>query len=246
MTEVIPGAYYIVISETFKNLLIQVMKIDDSKLVVIPGGLLIKQILGSSDALWKLIEERDILKKFPILITPANILERKNIEYAIEVVFSLKSKFPDIIYLISGKTSVHRNTNKYREELGIKIKELGLEQNVIFAGEEIGPLSYEDVCCLYRLADAVFYFSKSENFGIPILESAINKTPIFTSNLAVLNELGGDHVEYVDYKETAPEKASEIISNYLENDNLTKLRRRVRSKYYLKNILKEKLIPLLA
>ena len=98
---------------------------------------------------------------------------------------------------------------------------------------------------LYQIADMVFFLSKSENFGLPLLEAALTKTSILVSDLKVFHEVGGEFIKYVDYKTVNPEKTAEIVKNFIEESLRVKLNYRSRSQYDLKTILKEKFIPLL-
>jgi len=98
---------------------------------------------------------------------------------------------------------------------------------------------------LYQLASLVFFFSKSENFGLPLIEASVTKTPIFVSDLIVFREIGKDLICYIDYKTITPERASEIIANYLQDSKITQFNYLIRSQYDLKMIIQEKLVPLL-
>jgi len=247
LTKPIEKANYVVVSEVFKNLVLEVMKLDPKQVTVIPAGVDVKSFIGAGNVLWSWLLTRNIGDKFPIFFSPSNILERKNIDYGLDILSEIKKTYPDSIYIISGKTSAHRDTAKYRLKLEQKIDELGLKDNVFFLAEEIeNSLDYDDVKALYRLSDGVFYFSKSENFGIPIIESAIFKTHIFASNLQVFKEIAGDHeIEYIDYQNVSPEEAAKRIISEIDQSKLIKLTSDMRKKYNLHVVLEEHLLPLM-
>ena len=98
---------------------------------------------------------------------------------------------------------------------------------------------------LYQIADMVFFLSKSENFGLPLLEAALTKTPILVSDLKVFREVGGDFIKYVDYKTVPPAMAAEVVKNFIEKSLRVRLNYRSRTQYDLKTILKEKFVPLI-
>jgi len=98
---------------------------------------------------------------------------------------------------------------------------------------------------LYQFSDLVFFFSQSENFGLPLLEAFASKTPIFVSDLKVFKEVAKDLANYIDYKTVPANKASQIIHDFLESNKLIKSNYLTKSQYDLKTILKEKLIPIL-
>jgi glycosyltransferase involved in cell wall biosynthesis len=98
---------------------------------------------------------------------------------------------------------------------------------------------------LYALADAVFYFSKSENFGLPIIESALVKTPVFTSKLKVFREIAENKLIEIDLAKNSAEQTARIIADHMENDNLIKINRLVRQRYNQEEIIKRQLVPLL-
>lgn len=246
LTHSLPQAKYIIISETFKNLLLQVMSIPKENVYVIPNGIDLKKILEIDRIIWKIVENHQLLKAFPFIISPVNILERKNIEYSLEIIWWLKKDFPNIKYLITGRLSKHRNTTNYLIKLEQLINKLKIQDEVIFLQKEIKrALENSEIHDLYSLSDLIFYFSKSENFGLPILEAALTKTPIFISNLKVFYEVIDDLVNFIDYNNTNPKKASEIIKSFIEKNKIIKSNYLVRTKYDLETIIKNELIPLL-
>lgn len=246
LTSSIPGAKYIVISQTFKHLLIQVMSIPPDNVIVIPNGIWIKNFLEIEDNIWEATKKHQLLESFPFILSPVNVLERKNLEYSLEIIFHLKKFFPKICYLVSGQPSKHRSTIDYLKKLKDKIAALNLKKQVIFLGEEITvALKDEEIHDLYSLADLIFYFSKSENFGLPILEASLTKTPIFVSNLKVFHEVGNQFINYIDYQTVKPLQAAEIIKKFIEQNPILLANYRSRTQYNLETIIKEKLVPIL-
>ncbi|MAK37630.1 MAG: hypothetical protein CMC15_15840 [Flavobacteriaceae bacterium] len=64
--------------------------------------------------------------------------------------------------------------------------------------QNLGYLTNEDLAGVYSSATAFCYPSLEEGFGLPILESLSLGTPVVTSNLSCLPEVGSDVCFYVD------------------------------------------------
>ena len=74
------------------------------------------------------------------------------------------------------------------EVIEAKVKELGMEKQVIFPGfvpDETLPL-------LYAAADLLVFPSLYEGFGIPLLEAMASGTPVCASNISSIPEVVGD------------------------------------------------------
>jgi len=246
LTTPIKNLTYILISESFREPFNQLMGFKDGESVVIPNGIDIQKFLEIDDLIWEIIQKYDLIKRFPIILSPVNILERKNIGYCLDIIFYLKKTYPNITYVITGKPSQHRSTVEYYDSLKKKIIDLNLQNNVVFFNNFLNrALIRTEVHDLYQMADLVFFFSKSENFGLPLLEASLTKTPIFVSDLKVFREIGGEYVKYVDYRTITPEKTSGFVIDFLKNSRRVMMNYHSRSLYDLRTILKEKFIPLI-
>ncbi|EKE15397.1 MAG: glycosyl transferase group 1 [uncultured bacterium] len=242
----INNAIYVIISETFKELLVKVMDLSKNKTFVVPDGIDLKKFLEIDDSIWKVVKEKQLLSSFPLILSPVNILYRKNLEYCFDVVFQLKKFFPNIRYIISGKVSNHRKNQGYFEGLLTQIDKLNLKENVIFLNDHFDrSLENSEIHDLYDLSDLVLFFSKGENFGLPLLEAALTSTPVFVSNLKVFKEIGGNNLFNIDSNNQTSEQTADYIKNFLETDKIIQLKKTARQKYNLETIIKEKLVPLL-
>lgn len=246
LTEKFNKVKYIAISSTFKKLLPKVMNLPEKEIDVIYNGINLKSFLEIDDNIWNVLLKRDILNYFPIILSPVNIIERKNIEYCLEIIRFLKQNYPNIMYIITGKTAKHKKNLGYINSLHRIIKKYSLENNVLFSAEVLKKfLPCPELHDLYDISDMIFYFSKSENFGLPVIESLATKTPIFTSDLNVFHEIGKDYINYIDCKAISPKKASEIIRQYIETCKTMKGNFHVRKNYNLEYIIKKQLVPLI-
>ncbi len=62
----------------------------------------------------------------------------------------------------------------------------------------LGYVSEEDLACLYRQAGVFCYVSLYEGFGIPVLEAMRSGTPVLTSSVSSMPEVGGEAARYAD------------------------------------------------
>jgi glycosyltransferase involved in cell wall biosynthesis len=93
-----------------------------------------------------------------------------------------------------------------------------LVQRLVFVGPDLGPelaqlaqrhgvadrvttlqgLSHAEIRAAYAGATALLFPSLQEGFGWPVIEAQACGCPVFTSNLAPMNEIGGEGAVYVD------------------------------------------------
>ncbi len=246
LTAAYPNCTYMTISNTVKKLLAQVIGVDAENIHVIPNGINIKDFLEIDDSIWEYLKGNYLPDKFPVILSPVNILERKNLIYTIDVVAELKKAFPNIYHIITGAPSKHRGTEVYFTELKRHTEELGIQDNTIFMADKWGAaLKQSELHDLYSLSDLVFYFSKSENFGLPILEAGLNRNPIFTSNLEVFHEIQGEFGRYFDIEAASPSQIAEEIKTFLQTDKTVLLQYKIRTEYSLRKLMQNHLVPLL-
>jgi len=70
-----------------------------------------------------------------VLLTFGLLSRNKGIEYLLDALPEVVKRYPDLLYLVLGATHPHiviRDGEEYREYLQQKVKELGLEKNVVF------------------------------------------------------------------------------------------------------------------
>src|SRR5207248_857763 len=100
----------------------------------------------------------------------------------------------------TGPPGPHNPTNAaYLAQLQALRHATGAGDSIVFLYEEYvdqhgQPLPVSDTMQsdLYRLADGLLFPSRSEGFGIPILEAGLVGIPIFCSDIAPFRESAGD------------------------------------------------------
>jgi len=168
---------------------------------VVPNGVDVAKVLKLSPRVVDLIEPLRLWERDFVLVHPARILRRKNIELGLRVVKALQRDSLDVAYLISGAPDPHNpNGAAYGRELQALVAELGLQDSAFFLGEA-GPLSDDDVRSLYCVSDALLFPSKSEGFGLPIVEAALHGLPVFCSDIAAHREIGQSVGSFFDLDE---------------------------------------------
>jgi len=89
-----------------------------------------------------------------------------------------------------------------------------IKQNEDFI-KYLGYISDEELAKVYNLASLFVYPSFYEGFGLPIAEAMACGTPVITSSVSSLPEVGADAVVYVDPNniEDIKEKMMMVLNN---------------------------------
>lgn len=120
----------VVMSEHSKMDLINIYGIPEHKIDFIPHGIHDVPFVDPGFHKDKLgAEGRFVLMTFGLLS------RNKGIEYVIEALPEIVKRYPDLVYLVLGATHPHvvaTEGESYREELQARVRELGLEENVMF------------------------------------------------------------------------------------------------------------------
>ena len=145
-----------------------------------------------------LIDEFQLLNSDPLILLPARITPRKNIEMALRVLASLRESHPAARLLVTGPTGPHNPANSEVSESLIELRKvLHVEQEAVFLATAYPKaVSDELLLDLYRLADVLLFPSREEGFGIPLLEAGLERIPVFCADIEPLREVGGPDVEY--------------------------------------------------
>lgn len=124
-----------------------------------------------------------------------SIIERKNLLTLCKALLHTKCTLPLVVI---------GNGGKYKHKVQQYIKAVGLSSRVIFLSEQpsaMQSITYSnniDFPAIYQLATAMIYPSIYEGFGIPVLEALSSGTPVITSNISSLPEVGGNAAILID------------------------------------------------
>ena len=87
----------------------------------------------------------------------------------------------------------------------------------------------------YTDSSLLVYPSLYEGFGLPIIEAMLYKTPVLCSKNSSLQEIGKDHVEYIDF-----DNFSSQIDDFLTNNSQKRSERIIDAFFYAKSFSWEK------
>ena len=240
-----PGVTQVTISEMRQHELADLFQIRRDEIAVVPNGIDIAAFHKLEARTREYMKPLGLDRATPLLLLPVRITSRKNIELALRVCAGLREYFPDTKLIVTGPLGPHNPANlHYFETLKTLRMELGLEAAVYFLAELSNEyLPDEVIFDLYHLADALFFPSYEEGFGIPILEAGLANLPVFCSDIPPLRKLGGAHVTYFSPDADAAELAKELAAQ-LGSSSVFHLRTRVRSQYTWERIYERYIAPL--
>lgn len=244
------GVRYVVVSAHSRARLAQLLDLPESAIQVIHPGVEPATFLKLAPLTQEITNRLHLLEAEPLILLPARITRRKNIEFAIQVCAALKNSKPDVTLVVTGPPGPHNPTNiVYLQFLEQLIKDLGVADQVHFLyrqSQSDQPLYLTDelVADFFRLADLLFFPSQREGFGIPILEAGLARLPIFAADIPTFRESAGSLATFFD-PDDDPDKVAAMIANHLQQDTAYQLRHRILRNYSWQSILETQLIPLI-
>lgn len=236
----------VVISEVRKRELAELLGISGASIRVIPNGVDRRAFFKFEAKTIELSERLKLWDADPLLLLPVRLTPRKNIELALRVMAELRREYPNAMLLVTGPEGPHNPNNQaYKKKLLHLRGELGLQGAVHFLAE-ITPEFLPDavIADFYHIADALFFPSREEGFGIPLIEAAFSKMPVFCADIAVLRELGGEDVTYFA-ADANPLEVAEQVRVRLEAEMSSRWARRAKRSYAWEQIYSRYMVPLL-
>lgn len=244
------GVKYVVVSEHRGNRLAELLNLPIEEIEVINPGVDIYQFFNFQSKSVELVEKLDLLSAEPLILLPARITRRKNIEFGIRVTAALKQMVPDVRLLITGPPGPHNPKNQaYLESLMDLRERLSIHDHVNFlyeCGEDGEPLIVSDqvIFDLYQICDVLLFPSFREGFGIPILEAGLVRMPIFAADIPSIRKTAGEGAYLFD-PNGDPDLVGEAIYQTLIADKAYNLRRKIIRHYSWKAIVSMRIIPLI-
>ena len=236
-----PRVEYMAVSELRQR---QFLDLTGAACPVIPNGVEPAQVLGLSAPVAALAERFGLFDREVVLLHPTRILRRKNIELGLRVAAEIKPKF-SCAYIMTGPPDPHSTASAdYADELRALRSELGLEDDALFLHEHF-PVNDDDLCSLYELADALFFPSRQEGFGLPVLEAALHRLPIFCADIEPLNALLPRRLSLFPLDDP-PRRIATRIALALHGADIAKARKETLRRYSWHAIHRNFLAPLLA
>jgi glycosyltransferase involved in cell wall biosynthesis len=184
-------------TEFTKNEIINYLDIEENKIKVIPHGI--------DHNLFKVYKDLQVSFKLPkkFIFSVGSIEPRKNLLGLLNAYNSLKESYKKEYSLVLAGFKGWEN----KEIMNI------IEKNKEYI-HYLGYISDEELAKTYNLASLFVYPSFYEGFGLPPLEAMACGTPVVTSNVSSLPEVGGDAVIYCNPSEVVDIKEKiELVLN---------------------------------
>ncbi len=248
----IGGGTYVAVSRDRQRDLSAALRLPGTAVEVIPNGIDPATFLRLTAAGRWLADTLRLWEQQVVLLLPARITRRKQIEYALAVVAAMVQRELSVRLLVTGPLGPHNPRNRaYLEELRALRRRLEIDEHVVFCADLAGPeghglaISDSTIADLYLLADALLLPSRDEGFGLPLLEAGLARLPAFTTDLPSLRAIGGDAIHTFTLEDSPARVAAKIIHTLME-ENGYRLRRRVLASYTWEVLMRERIVPLLA
>jgi glycosyltransferase involved in cell wall biosynthesis len=139
-----------------------------------------------------------------VFLLPAKIMLRKNIDFAIEIVKKLRAGGRNPLLLITGAKDLNSPAS---EHYGVFLRQslpAELKAHVVFV-TDFFAVQDEMVRDLYLLSDCLLFPSKQEGFGLPIVEAAMHRLPIWCQGIPAFRALEGEGSFLLDNMAKLPE-----------------------------------------
>ncbi len=120
-----------------------------------------------------------------IMLTVAGIYEGKGQHTVVDILPSLREKYPDLLYVLVGNS---RPGEQYRRRLTEAIWRLGLNDHVLIAG----PQPHADLARWFSAADVSVLATQSEGWPNVLLESLACGTPAVATRVGGTSEIVRD------------------------------------------------------
>jgi mannosylglucosylglycerate synthase len=238
----VPGVQYVAVSERRKQDVME--KLGATECRVVPNGLDVVDFLGLSMEVAELAGSWEFFSADLVLLCPARILRRKNLELAIRTVAALTQLEQDVRLVITGAPDHYNpDSEAYGKHLRALCTELRLDERVCFVHDFFKPCD-EDIRCLYQISDALFFPSRHEGFGLPLLEAAATRTPIFCAEIEPLQSIFFTPVHSFSPC-AAPEQIADLLLTVLAADFASRRFREVLRRYECFTLFKNIVEPML-
>jgi len=257
------GARHVVVSDLRQRELADLLHLPIESIAVVPNGIDPAAFFKLSPITLALLQQIDLAQAAPILLLPVRITPRKNIELALHTLAALRREMPEAILIVTGPLGAHNPANAaYFEKLKNLRAELNLSGAAIFLAElsekhpERSEAKSRDanrtipaylpdavIADFYRLADALFMPSREEGFGIPVIEAAFSKLPVFCTDIAPLRALGQNEATYFS-PDDDPAYIAQLIAQRLQPEAAYQFAVRVRRNFSWERIYLDHIAPL--
>jgi glycosyltransferase involved in cell wall biosynthesis len=203
------SSQFIVLSQTFRDVLHQEYQVPLEKIQIIPGGVDIDRFnisLSPTEARQQLNWHQDR----PIIFCIRRLAKRMGLENLIRAMTKVRSLYPDVLLYIAGKGAL-------AETLETQITELELTNNV----KLLGYVPDEQLPLCYRAANfSVVPTIALEGFGLIVVESLAAGTPVLGTPIGGIPEILRPFSEDLVFEGCNPEQLATGIIEALSGDRI--------------------------
>ena len=167
----------ICVSNSIKEYIQKHYQTNENKITVIPRGIDLELFNPKNidETFIENFKKQFNLKDKFVISSVGRVTQLKDYETFIKAILLVKKEIPNIIGLIVG--GVRSDKEDYLNSLKSLIKELNLEENIIFTG------SQNKIEQIYALSDVVISSSKKpESFGRAVAEAICMNKPVIATN----------------------------------------------------------------
>jgi glycosyltransferase involved in cell wall biosynthesis len=209
------------------------------QIAIVPPGVEPARFFRWTETMLKLVEEQRLLEAEVVLLLPARLTRRKNVEMALHILAAFRAQTHlDARLVVTGPPGPHNPANAaYLQSLLDLRRDLNVQDAAHFLYEHGITPDDDTMADLYQLADALLFPSAQEGFGIPVLEAGLARLPVFCSDIPPLRETG-DGSAYFFNPQGNPAAIATEIALALEGDAAHRLRRQVLSRFVWKRSLR--------
>ena len=125
-----------------------------------------------------------------VFLLPARVMVRKNIDFALEIVKKLREQERNPLLLVTGATG---SDSPASEDYGAFLRQslpAELREHVVFLSDYC-PIQDDTLRDLYLLSDCLLFPSTREGFGLPVLEAAMHRMPVWCRDIPAYRALNG-------------------------------------------------------
>lgn len=158
---------------------------------VIPNLVDSARIFGLTPEMKESLVSLEIPWRDFVFLLPARVMMRKNIDFALEIVKKLKAEERNPLLLITGAKVLNSPASEHYGEFLRQSMPPELKSHVVFISDFFA-VQDETMRDLFLLSDCLLFPSKQEGFGLPIIEAAMHRMPIWCSDVPAFRALDGE------------------------------------------------------
>lgn len=192
----------IAISESTKRDIIEIYGVEDSRVEVICQPVAENFYTPLAEGISDLTFNGFQLPKDYVLYV-GSINARKNLMGVLEAMALMPSERRPMLVVVG-------NGHEYKRKCEAFIESAGLKKNLLLLGN---VNSITDLQKLYKHARLMVYPSFYEGFGLPVVEAALQHTPVITSSVSSLPEAAGPDACLINPHDA---DAAEQIAHYMD------------------------------